>query len=140
MKFRNFKLLLVPMCLNPDRSNVFNVSMFSFSIGQIVFSFSVLKICKCKVGGFEWFPFILGCSMFQYVPYSLVSKRCILCLNRKLEILDEQNNILLKNQSEVFSHCHHQNKTKNSCLRYCKRGYYLVMSNILCIKCKALVS
>ena len=77
-------------------------SVFSFSIGQIVFSFSVSKIYKWKVGGFEWFPLILGCSMSQNVPYSPVSKRCILCLNRKLEILDDKNNIVLNNNQKLF--------------------------------------
>lgn len=29
-----------------------------------------------------------------------------------IELLNDKNNILLNKQSEVISHCHHQNKTK----------------------------
>ena len=36
------------------------------------------------------------------------SKRCSLCFNEKLKILDKENNLLNK-KSEIISKCQHQN-------------------------------
>ena len=43
----------------------------------------------------------------QLIVYNLQSKRCFLCLNEKLEILEVKENNLLK---KIISKCHHQNK------------------------------
>ena len=40
------------------------------------------------------------------------SKRCILCLHEKLEIVDDLEEILLNKRSEVISQCCHRNKYK----------------------------
>ena len=40
------------------------------------------------------------------------SRRCSLCLQEKLEIVDDPDKILLNIRSEVISQCHHQNKYK----------------------------
>ena len=46
----------------------------------------------------------------QLIVYNLQSKRCFLCLNEKLEILEVKENNLLKKKSKIISKCHHQNK------------------------------
>ena len=47
----------------------------------------------------------------QFRAYKPQSKRCSLCLNEKLEILeDKEENNLLNRKSEIISKCHHQNK------------------------------
>ena len=46
----------------------------------------------------------------QSIVYNLQSKRCFLCLNEKLEILEVKENNLLKKKSKIISKCHHQNK------------------------------
>ena len=48
----------------------------------------------------------------RYNSYNPISRRCNLCLNEKLEILDDQDKNLLNKRSEIISHCRHQNKFK----------------------------
>ena len=48
----------------------------------------------------------------RYNSYNPICRRCNLCLNEKLEILDDQDKSLLNKQSEIISHCRHQNKFK----------------------------
>ena len=46
----------------------------------------------------------------QFSAYNHQSKRCSLCLNEKLEILEDKENNLLNKKSEIISKCRHQNK------------------------------
>ena len=46
----------------------------------------------------------------QHPPYNPSSKRCQLCLNEKLEILDHDGSNLLNKRSEIISKCRHQTK------------------------------
>ena len=46
----------------------------------------------------------------QFSVYNPQSKRCSLCLNEKLEILEDKENNLLNKKSEIISKCRHQNK------------------------------
>ena len=48
----------------------------------------------------------------QYAAYNPVTKRCSLCLNEKLAILENVNNNLLNKRSEIISKCRHKNKYK----------------------------
>ena len=48
----------------------------------------------------------------RYNSYNPISRRCNLCLNEKLEILDDQDKNLLNKRSEIISHCRNQNKFK----------------------------
>ena len=48
----------------------------------------------------------------RYNSYNPISRRCNLCLNEKLEILDDQDKNFLNKRSEIISHCRHQNKFK----------------------------
>ena len=55
---------------------------------------------------------ILKWSILKSVPaYSNITKRCLLCLQEKFEILSYENqNELLNKRSELISKCRHQNK------------------------------
>ena len=46
----------------------------------------------------------------QFSAYNPESKRCSLCVNGKLEILEDKENNLLNKKSEVISKCRHYNK------------------------------
>ena len=46
----------------------------------------------------------------NYQSYNPNSKRCSLCLDEKLEIVDDPKEILLNKRSEVISQCGHWNK------------------------------
>ena len=48
----------------------------------------------------------------NYKSYNPNSKRCSLCLHKKLEIVDDPEEILLNERSEVISQCRHRNKYK----------------------------
>ena len=48
----------------------------------------------------------------RYKSYNPVSTRFKLCLNKKLEIIDNQDINFLNKQSKMVSHCCHQNKFK----------------------------
>ena len=43
----------------------------------------------------------------QFSAFNPQSKRCSLCLNVKLEILEDKENNLLNKNSEVISKCRH---------------------------------
>ena len=57
-------------------------------------------------------PKVLWQIKRRYNSYNPISRRCNLCLNEKLEILDDQDKNLLNKRSEIISHCRHQNKFK----------------------------
>ena len=48
----------------------------------------------------------------QYKAYNPHLKRCNLCLNEKLVIIDNPDKNLLNKKSEIISQCHHRNKFK----------------------------
>ena len=50
----------------------------------------------------------------RFSPYNPESKRCDLCLNKKVEITMHKENNILKKRCELVSKCHHQNKYKLS--------------------------
>ena len=54
----------------------------------------------------------LGKSKGNASPTILFPEDCNLCLNEKLEILDDEDQKLLNKQSEIISHCCHQNNFK----------------------------
>ena len=56
-----------------------------------------------------------------YRPYNPNSKRCSLCLHKKLEIEDDPKEIFLNKLSEVIFQCHHQNKYKLKTLMSSKK-------------------
>ena len=47
-----------------------------------------------------------------YNSYNSISRRCNLCLNKKLEVIDDQDKNLVNKRSENISHYRHQNKFK----------------------------
>ena len=51
-------------------------------------------------------------SVVKFVPpYSNISKKCLLCLHEKLEIVNfEDQDHLLNKRSELISKCRHANK------------------------------
>ena len=56
--------------------------------------------------------YILNWSILKTAPaYNNISKRCILCLQEKFEIIKHPNqNCLLNKKSELISKCRHENK------------------------------
>ena len=46
------------------------------------------------------------------MTYDPFGKKCNLCLNEKLSIIDDPDKELLNKKSEVISQCHHQIKFK----------------------------
>ena len=48
----------------------------------------------------------------KFKPYTPDYKRCQLCINEKLEILNEDDENLLNKKSEIISQCRHRNKYK----------------------------
>ena len=48
----------------------------------------------------------------QYPSYKQNTKRCQLCLNEKLAIIDHEGKELLNKRSEIISKCRHRNKHK----------------------------
>ena len=48
----------------------------------------------------------------KYKAYNPTLKKCNLCLNEKLSIIDNPDKILLSKRSEVISQCRHRNKFK----------------------------
>ena len=46
----------------------------------------------------------------QYKAYNPTLKKCSLCLNEKLAIIDDRDKNLLNKRSEVISKCRHRNK------------------------------
>ena len=56
----------------------------------------------------------------QYKAYNPTLKKCNLCLNEKLAIIDDPDKNLLNKRSEVISQCRHRNKFKLVNLASCK--------------------
>ena len=52
----------------------------------------------------------MGNSQKNCVPYSPQTKRCLLCLNEKLEIAAYKEQNLLNKRNEIVSKCRHQLK------------------------------
>ena len=46
----------------------------------------------------------------QYQSYTVNTKRCLLCLNEKLQIAIYQGDNFLKKRTEIISRCRHRNK------------------------------
>ena len=46
----------------------------------------------------------------QYQTYTPASKKCMLCLNEKLEILEHNGNNILNKRTELVSKCRHRNE------------------------------
>ena len=46
----------------------------------------------------------------QYQPYNVNLKRCLLCLNEKLQIPISRGNNMLNTRTEIISKCRHRNK------------------------------
>ena len=65
----------------------------------------------CKLANNKLHPQISWSIKGNYKSYNPNSKRCSLCLQEKLEIVDDPKEILNK-CSEVISQCCHQNKYK----------------------------
>ena len=65
-----------------------------------------------KLANKELHPPISWCMKRKYKSNNLSSIRCSLCLHKKLEIVDDLDEIFLNKCSEVISKCHHRNKYK----------------------------
>ena len=46
----------------------------------------------------------------QYEAYNVNTKRCLLCLNEKLQIAIYRGNNMLNKRTEIISKCRHRNK------------------------------
>ena len=46
----------------------------------------------------------------QYQPYNVKTKRCLLCLNEKLQIAIYRGNNMLNKRTEIISKCRYRNK------------------------------
>ena len=46
----------------------------------------------------------------QYQPYSVSTKRCLLCLNEKLQITIYRGNNMLNKRTEIINKCRHRRK------------------------------
>ena len=66
----------------------------------------------CKLANNKLHPQISWSIKGNYKSYNPNSKRCSLCLHKKLEIVDDPKEILLTKRSEVISQRHHRNKYK----------------------------
>ena len=56
----------------------------------------------------------------QYKTYNPTLKKCNLCLNEKLTIIDDPDKNLLNKRSKAISQSHHRNKFKPVSLTSCK--------------------
>ena len=56
------------------------------------------------------YPKVIWAMKKQFSAYNPHSKECSLCLNEKLEILEDKEMNLLNKKSEVISNCRYQNK------------------------------
>ena len=63
-----------------------------------------------KLANKKLHPRISWCLKGKHESYNPNSRRCSLCLLKKLEIVDDPDEILLNKCSEVLSQCHHGNK------------------------------
>ena len=55
-------------------------------------------------------PVLVWKILGQYQPYNVNTKRCLLCLNEKLQIAIYRGNIMLNKRTEIISKCRHRNK------------------------------
>ena len=55
-------------------------------------------------------PVLVWKILGQYQPYNVNTKRCLLCLNEKLQIAIYRGNIMLNKRTEIISKCRHKNK------------------------------
>ena len=59
-----------------------------------------------------WVPTTLVSFLIFSCMYIYIYKKCNLCLNEKLVIIDDPDKKLLNKRSEVISQCRHRNKVK----------------------------
>ena len=55
-------------------------------------------------------PVLVWKILGQYQPYNVNTKRCLLCLNEKLQIAIYRGNNMLNKRTEIISKCRHRNK------------------------------
>ena len=55
-------------------------------------------------------PVLVWKILGQYQPHNVNTKRCLPCLNEKLQIAIYRENNMLNKQTEIFSKCRHRNK------------------------------
>ena len=55
-------------------------------------------------------PVLVWKMLGQYQPYNVNTKRCLLCLNEKLQIAIYRGNNMLNKRAETISKCRHRNK------------------------------
>ena len=46
----------------------------------------------------------------QYEPYNVNTKRCLLCLNERLQVVIYRGNNMLNKLTEIINKCRHRNK------------------------------
>ena len=55
-------------------------------------------------------PVLVWKILGQYQPYNVNTKRCLLCLNEKLQIAIYRGNNMLNKRTEITNKCRHRNK------------------------------
>ena len=66
------------------------------------------KLWKIKASKEE--PVLVWKMLGQYQPYNVNTKRCLLCLNEKLQIAIYRRNNMLNKRTEIISKCRYRNK------------------------------
>ena len=66
------------------------------------------RLWKVKASKEE--PALVWKILGQYQPYNVNTKRCLLCLNEKLQTAIYRGNNLMNKQTEILSKCRHRNK------------------------------
>ena len=66
------------------------------------------ELWKIKVSEEE--PVLVRKILGQYQPYNVNTKRCLQCLNEKLQIAIYRGNNMLHKQKEIISKCRHSKK------------------------------
>ena len=56
-------------------------------------------------------PVLVWKILGQYQPYNVNTKRCLLCLNEKLQIAIYRGNNMLNKRTEIISKCRHRTNT-----------------------------
>ena len=55
-------------------------------------------------------PVLVWKMLGQYQPYNVNTKRCLLCLNEKVQIAIYRGNNMMNKRTEIISKCRHRNK------------------------------
>ena len=66
------------------------------------------ELCKIKASKEE--PVLVWKILGQYEAYNVNTKRCLLCLNEKLQVAIYRGNNMLNKRTEIISKCRHRNK------------------------------